>query len=148
MGKCGLRQGDGVIYTGGTRLANICRQALEEVVFSKNKHGFSLSHTKIVWCEKSSLKAWLPFYLISVAHIPLKPTPCFFPISCLKQVFHPDTKHFTPCSLSLPLSVFTPFFISHPSQKSRKTRLCQSGFRPSSLKVPLSAHVCVCARTR
>lgn len=98
---------DGVFYPRETRLRNICRQALEDVMFSKDKHSFSLSHTKTLCCERTSLKAWLLFHLNSVAHVPL-PTPWFFPSSCVKQVSHLDTKQFAPCSPSLPKSVFTP----------------------------------------
>lgn len=82
----------------------------------------SHSHTKILCCEKASLKAWLLFHLNSVANIPLVPTPLFLPILCPKQVFHPDTKHFLPSSPSLPSSVFTPASL----WEERKIRLDQT----------------------
>lgn len=136
---------DGVFYPRETRLRNICRQALEDVMFSKDKHSFSLSHTKTLCCERTSLKAWLLFHLNSVAHVPL-PTPWFFPSSCVKQVSHLDTKQFAPCSPSLPKSVFTP--VSVPLKREEiSDQIClhQSGIRPSTLKVILCLCLPICA---
>lgn len=109
---------DGVFYPRETRLRNICRQALEDVMFSKDKNSFSLSHTKTLCCERTGLKAWLLFHLNSVAHV-LLPTPWFFPSSCVKQVSHLDTKQFAPCSPSLPKSVFTP--VSVPLKREERS---------------------------
>lgn len=68
----------------------------------------SFSRTKILWCKRTSPKAWLLFHLNSVARIPLQPTPWLCATSCLKQLLHPpDTKHSAPCGPSFPLFVFT-----------------------------------------